>query len=342
MCRYKPLDITKKVLITGAAGFIGYHLSKRLLEAGVNVVGADNLYCSPDVGLRLKRADLLKKNYPNFCFEISNIETYSSIERVFMKYRPNIVVNLAGKAGVRQSTENPRAHLETNVMGFFNVLEACKNFPVEHLLYASSSSVYGNQEKTPYSTTDRVDSPISFYAVTKKMDEIMAFNYSHMHGIPTTGLRFFTVYGPWGRPDMSYFKWADLIREGKPIDIYNYGEMLRDFTYIDDIVEGITRMLCNPPAGETPYKIYNIGNGTPIPLMTFIETFEKALGKTAEKNYLPMQAGDVYQTYADTKDLEKDFDFRPHTSIEYGLQQFADWYWKYSEERERKEEKERE
>lgn len=256
------------------------------------------------------------------------------MEKLFTDFAPDIVVNLAAQAGVRYSIDHPRSYIDSNIIGFFNVLEACRHHPVEHLLFASSSSVYGNQEKTPFATTDPVDHPISLYAATKKSDELMAFTYSHLYGIPATGLRFFTVYGPYGRPDMAYFKFANLIRQGQPIKVYNNGDMLRDFTYVDDIVQGIVNMLCNPPAPmggkETArYKIYNIGNNKPVRLMDFITTLEKALGRTAEKEFLPMQPGDVYQTYADVSELERDFGFRPATDIATGLARFAQWYKDY-------------
>ena len=328
LASYKLFDAKKKVLITGAAGFIGFHLSHRLLELGAEVFGFDNINDYYDTRLKETRLAILKK-YPSFSFLKGDLTDDQAVERVFRDFHPDIVVNLAAQAGVRYSIEHPRAYIESNIVGFFNILEACRNYPVEHLLFASSSSVYGNQKKTPFSTTDNVDHPISLYAATKKSNELMAYTYSHLYGIPATGLRFFTVYGPYGRPDMAYFKFANLIREGKPIKIYNNGDMLRDFTYVDDIVTGIEHMLCNPPQENdagVQYKVYNIGNNSPVRLMDFITALEKALGKTAEKEYLPMQPGDVYQTYADVSDLERDFDFRPQTDIEKGLYEFAKWY----------------
>jgi UDP-glucuronate 4-epimerase len=328
---FNVFDPSKKVLITGAAGFIGFHLAKRLLSLGATVMGIDNMNNYYDVSLKESRLAILR-NYPHFSFVRGNLADASTIQGIFEQFHPEIVVNLAAQAGVRYSIDNPAAYIESNVVGFFNILEACRHFPVEHLLFASSSSVYGNQEKTPFATTDNVDHPISLYAATKKSDELMAYTYSHLYGIPSTGLRFFTVYGPYGRPDMAYFKFTNLIMQGKPIKIYNHGDMLRDFTYVDDIVQGVENMLCNPPRANEygdRYKIYNIGNNKPEKLMYFIETLERAIGKTAVKEYLPMQAGDVYQTYADVSDLERDFDFKPSTSIETGLARFAKWYGEY-------------
>ncbi|MEE3381812.1 MAG: NAD-dependent epimerase [Succiniclasticum sp.] len=329
----KQFDASKRILVTGAAGFIGFHLSRRLLEAGVQVAGIDNLNDYYDPSLKESRLAILRQ-FPQFTFVKGDIADRDTVEKLFTDFAPDIVVNLAAQAGVRYSIDHPRSYIDSNIIGFFNVLEACRHHPVEHLLFASSSSVYGNQEKTPFATTDPVDHPISLYAATKKSDELMAFTYSHLYGIPATGLRFFTVYGPYGRPDMAYFKFANLIRQGQPIKVYNNGDMLRDFTYVDDIVQGIVNMLCNPPAPmggkETArYKIYNIGNNKPVRLMDFITTLEKALGRTAEKEFLPMQPGDVYQTYADVSELERDFGFRPATDIATGLARFAQWYKDY-------------
>ena len=329
----KQFDASKRILVTGAAGFIGFHLSRRLLEAGVQVAGIDNLNDYYDPSLKESRLAILRQ-FPQFTFVKGDIADRDTVEKLFTDFAPDIVVNLAAQAGVRYSIDHPRSYIDSNIIGFFNVLEACRHHPVEHLLFASSSSVYGNQEKTPFATTDPVDHPISLYAATKKSDELMAFTYSHLYGIPATGLRFFTVYGPYGRPDMASFKFANLIRQGQPIKVYNNGDMLRDFTYVDDIVQGIVNMLCNPPAPmggkETArYKIYNIGNNKPVRLMDFITTLEKALGRTAEKEFLPMQPGDVYQTYADVSELERDFGFRPATDIATGLARFAQWYKDY-------------
>ena len=328
---YLPFDAAKKVLVTGAAGFIGFHLSKRLLGLGATVVGFDNVNDYYDVGLKESRLEILRE-YPKFTFVKGDLADEAAVMALFEQYQPDIVVNLAAQAGVRYSIDHPRSYIDSNIIGFFNILESCRHHKVEHLLFASSSSVYGNQKKTPFSTTDNVDHPISLYAATKKSDELMAYTYSHLYGIPATGLRFFTVYGPFGRPDMAYFKFTNKIRQGEPIQIYNNGDMYRDFTYVDDIVTGIEHMLCNPPKvnefGDR-YKVYNIGNNKPEKLMHFIEVLEQAIGKTAKKEFLPMQPGDVYQTYADVSELERDFDFKPATTIEEGLGKFAAWYKDY-------------
>ena len=331
MANFKQFDKTKRILITGAAGFIGFHLAKRLLSLGATVVGIDNLNDYYDVSLKKSRLVILKK-MGGFDFWQVDIADEEAVNGIFAEFQPDIVVNLAAQAGVRYSIDNPKAYMASNIMGFFNILEACRHYPVEHLVFASSSSVYGNQEKTPFSTTDNVDHPISLYAATKKSDELMSYTYSHLYGIPATGLRFFTVYGPYGRPDMAYFKFTNMIMRGETIKIYNHGDMLRDFTYIDDIVQGVENILCNPPHKNEygdQYKIYNIGNNQPEKLMDFIETLERAIGRTAEKEFLPMQPGDVYQTYADVTDLVNDFDFKPSTSIATGLGHFADWYKEY-------------
>ena len=316
------------MLVTGAAGFIGFHLAKRLLSLGASVCGIDNLNDYYDVSLKEARLAILEKE-PSFTFVRGDLADEAAVTKLFEDFRPDIVVNLAAQAGVRYSIDNPRSYIRSNIVGFFNVLEACRHYPVEHLLYASSSSVYGNQEKTPFATTDNVDHPISLYAATKKSDELMAYTYSHLYSIPATGLRFFTVYGPWGRPDMAYFKFTNKIVRGEPIQIYNHGDMLRDFTYVDDIVRGVENMLCNPPKANEfgdRYKVYNIGNNKPEKLLDFIETLEKAIDMEAKKEYLPMQPGDVYQTYADVTDLIRDFDFKPATPISEGLARFAAWY----------------
>ena len=331
MANFQPFDPSKKVLITGAAGFIGFHLAKRLLSLGATVCGIDNLNDYYDVSLKEARLTILEKE-PAFTFVRGDLADEAAVTKLFEDFRPDIVVNLAAQAGVRYSIDNPRSYIQSNIVGFFNILEACRHYPVEHLLYASSSSVYGNQEKTPFATTDNVDHPISLYAATKKSDELMAYTYSHLYGIPATGLRFFTVYGPWGRPDMAYFKFTNKIVRGEPIQIYNHGDMLRDFTYVDDIIRGVENMLCNPPKANEfgdRYKVYNIGNNKPEKLMDFIETLEKAIGREAKKEYLPMQPGDVYQTYADVTDLIRDFDFKPSTPISEGLGRFAEWYKEY-------------
>lgn len=331
MANFQPFDPSKKVLVTGAAGFIGFHLAKRLLSLGASVCGIDNLNDYYDVSLKEARLAILEKE-PAFTFVRGDLANEAAVTKLFENFRPDIVVNLAAQAGVRYSIDNPRSYIQSNIVGFFNILEACRHYPVEHLLYASSSSVYGNQEKTPFATTDNVDHPISLYAATKKSDELMAYTYSHLYGIPATGLRFFTVYGPWGRPDMAYFKFTNKIVRSEPIQIYNHGDMLRDFTYVDDIVRGVENMLCNPPKANEfgdRYKVYNIGNNKPEKLLDFIETLEKAIGMEAKKEYLPMQPGDVYQTYADVTDLIRDFDFKPSTSIAEGLGRFAEWYKEY-------------
>ena len=324
----------KKIFITGSAGFIGFHLSKRFLEKGVAVIGFDNINDYYDVRLKAARLEILE-HYESFTFIKGDLADKASVEKIFLKHQPEIVINLAAQAGVRYSIENPQAYMDSNITGFFNILEACRHNPVEHLLYASSSSVYGNQEKIPFSTTDNVDHPVSFYAATKKSNELMAHTYSHLYDIPTTGLRFFTVYGPYGRPDMAYFSFTQKIMNGESIKVFNEGNMFRDFTYIDDIVRGIENMVVAEPTiteGEAPYKLYNIGNNNPVKLMHFIETIEKAVGKQAVKEFLPMQPGDVYQTYADVDDLMKDFDFKPSTSIEEGLGKFVEWYKSYYNE----------
>lgn len=324
-------DARKTVLVTGAAGFIGYHLSKAIIEAGGTVVGYDNINDYYDVNLKCARLSELEK-YDEFTFVRGDLADAEGVNRLFEDARPDVVVNLAAQAGVRYSMVNPRAYIDSNIVGFFNILEACRNHPVEHLLYASSSSVYGNQKKTPFSVGDSVDKPISLYAATKKADELMAYSYSYLYGIPATGLRFFTVYGPYGRPDLACYKFAERIMAGQAIEVYNHGDMLRDFTYIDDIVEGVMRMLGSPPAVDEDgarSRVYNIGNNRPENLLHFIETLERCLGREAKKEFLPMQQADVYQTYADIDDIEADFGYRPTTRIDEGLKKFADWFLDY-------------
>ncbi|MCI9313541.1 MAG: NAD-dependent epimerase [Lachnospiraceae bacterium] len=326
-----PLDVSKTFLVTGGAGFIGYHLSRSLLTRGARVIGFDNLNDYYDVQLKKDRLAVLKE-YENYTFIKGDLADQGDVIRLFQEYSPHVVVNLGAQAGVRYSIDNPTAYMQSNMMGFFHILEGCRYFPVEHLVYASSSSVYGGNEKVPFSTEDKVDGPVSLYAATKKSNELMAHAYSKLYNIPATGLRFFTVYGPFGRPDMAYFKFTKKIMAGEPIQIYNNGDMYRDFTYIDDIVKGIENILCNPPAANEQgvrYKLYNIGNNKPEKLMDYIETLEKCLGRTAVKEYLPMQPGDVYQTYADVSDLMRDYDFKPDTSIEEGLGRFVAWYREY-------------
>lgn len=326
-----PLDVNKTFLVTGGAGFIGYHLSRSLLTRGARVIGFDNLNDYYDVQLKKDRLAVLKE-YENYTFIKGDLADQGDVIRMFQEYSPHVVVNLGAQAGVRYSIDNPTAYMQSNMMGFFHILEGCRYFPVEHLVYASSSSVYGGNEKVPFSTEDKVDGPVSLYAATKKSNELLAHAYSKLYNIPATGLRFFTVYGPFGRPDMAYFKFTKKIMAGEPIQIYNNGDMYRDFTYIDDIVKGIENILCNPPAANgqgVRYKLYNIGNNKPEKLMDYIETLEKCLGRTAVKEYLPMQPGDVYQTYADVSDLMRDYDFKPDTSIEEGLGRFVAWYREY-------------
>lgn len=325
------LDISKTYLVTGGAGFIGFHLSKRLLEQGAEVIGFDNLNDYYDVSLKKDRLAILKQ-FKHYTFIKGDLSDKGDVFRLFQEYNPHIVVNLGAQAGVRYSIDNPDAYMQSNVMGFFHILEGCRYFPVEHLVYASSSSVYGGNEKIPFSTEDKVDEPVSLYAATKKSNEMMAHAYSKLYRIPVTGLRFFTVYGPFGRPDMAYFKFTAKILNGEPIQIYNHGDMYRDFTYIDDIVKGMENILCNPPKVNEKgacARLYNIGNHKSEKLMDFIEVLEKHLGRTAVKEFLPMQPGDVYQTYADVSDLMRDYDFKPDTPIEEGLRKFVEWYREY-------------
>lgn len=325
------LDTSKTYLITGGAGFIGFYLSKGLLEKGAEVIGIDNLNDYYEVSLKEERLSLLKP-FERYTFIREDISDKAVVMKIFEKYNPQVVINLAAQAGVRYSIDNPDAYIQSNIVGFFNILEGCRYHPVEHLVFASSSSVYGGNKKVPFSTEDKVDQPVSLYAATKKSNELMAYSYSKLYGIPLTGLRFFTVYGPMGRPDMAYFKFANKIMNGEPIQIYNNGDMRRDFTYIDDIIIGIENILCNPPVKDengASYKIYNIGNNQPEQLMDYISVLEKCLGKKAEKEYLPMQPGDVYETYADVQELMNDFDFKPSTTIEEGLSKFAEWFLNY-------------
>lgn len=325
------LDTAKTYLITGGAGFIGYFLSKRLLEHGARVIGFDNLTDYYDVRLKEERLKNLMQ-HKEYTFYRGNLANEEAVTNVFGEYHPDIVVNLGAQAGVRYSIDNPESYIESNIIGFYRILEACRHYPVHHLVFASSSSVYGGNDKVPFETTDMVDRPVSLYAATKKSDELMAYAYSKLYGIKATGLRFFTVYGPMGRPDMAYFKFAKKIMEGEPIQIYNNGDMMRDFTYIDDVVTGVVNILCNPPREDdlgAAYKIYNIGNHKPVRLMDFIETLERCLGREAVKEYLPMQPGDVYQTYADVSDLMHDYGFKPDTPIEDGLKAFVAWFKEY-------------
>lgn len=330
------------LLITGVAGFVGMHLSNQLTNHGYNVIGLDNLNTYYDLNLKKDRLAQLDGN-SNFTFIECDLTERERINKIFEEHRPTVVINLAAQAGVRYSIENPYAYLDSNLTGFLNILEACRNYPIDHLLYASSSSVYGGNKVAPFSTNHNVDHPVSLYAATKKSNELMAHTYSHLYNIPTTGLRFFTVYGPWGRPDMAYFSFTKDILEGNPIKVFNHGKMERDFTYIDDIVEGIVKLIPLAPeknpnwdesidelgASFAPYRVYNIGNNSPVPLMKFINVLEEKIGKEANKQYMEMQPGDVLRTYADVSELERDIDFKPSTTIEDGLGKFVDWYKEY-------------
>lgn len=343
-----------KILVTGTAGFIGFHLAQKLLERGEEIVGLDSINDYYDIRVkygRLAMAGIEKEKieygkpiqsttHSNYKFVQLNLEDKEKLEKLFSQHQFDKVINLAAQAGVRYSLTNPHAYMDSNITGFLNILECCRHNNIKHLTYASSSSVYGLNEAQPFSTKDNVDHPISLYAASKKANELMAHTYSHLFKIPTTGLRFFTVYGPWGRPDMALFLFTKAIFENKPIDVFNHGEMQRDFTYIDDIVEGIIRVNDNPPkenpewnpnsddasVSSAPYKVYNIGNNNPVKLMDFITALERKTGKTAEKNMLPIQAGDVPSTYADVSDLIRDLDYKPQTSIQEGIDRFVDWY----------------
>ena len=330
------------VLVTGAAGFIGFHLSQRLLERGETVIGLDNVNDYYDPSLKEARLALLRAR-PNFTFHRLDLEDGEGIARLFAAARPEVVVNLAAQAGVRYSLTNPQAYVNSNLVGFVNILEACRHHGVRHLVYASSSSVYGANTKMPFSTSDNVDHPLSLYAASKKANELMAHTYSHLFGLPTTGLRFFSVYGPWGRPDMALFLFTKAILEGRPIDVFNYGKMRRNFTYVEDVVEAVTRLMARPPAADpawakaepdpsssyAPFRVYNIGNNQPVDLLGFIALVEKCVGREAQKNLLPMQPGDVPATFADIDALVRDTGFAPSTPIEEGVSRFVDWYRAY-------------
>lgn len=332
----------RNILITGTAGFIGFHLSMKLLERGDTIFGVDNLNNYYDVNLKKARLSLLEKQ-GRFHFHAINISDQCQTESLFNENSFDIVVNLAAQAGVRYSLENPRAYIDSNLVGFTNILEGCRYKNIKHLVFASSSSVYGANTQMPFSVHQNVDHPVSLYAATKKANELMAHTYASLYNIPCTGLRFFTVYGPWGRPDMALFLFTKAILKGEAIDVFNHGKMQRDFTYIDDIIEGVIRTMERIPRGDpdwsgdnpdpgtsfAPYKIYNIGNNNPVDLMHFIETLEKYLGKKAEKNFLPMQPGDVPATYADVDDLTRDVGFKPDTPIEEGIIRFVEWYRSY-------------
>ncbi|MCB9294248.1 MAG: NAD-dependent epimerase [Lewinellaceae bacterium] len=343
-----------KILITGTAGFIGYHLANALAARGDEVIGLDAINDYYDVGLKMGRLDdagfdhrqveykqmVDSRRYPNHRFVQLNLEDTDSLHRLFREHRFDAVCHLAAQAGVRYSIQNPAAYVQSNIVGFANVLECCRQYGVKHLAYASSSSVYGLNKKVPFRTEDNVDHPVSFYAASKKSNELMAHAYSHLFGLPTTGLRFFTVYGPWGRPDMAYFLFTDAILNNRPIKVFNHGDMSRDFTYIADIVEGIRRVIDAPPAGNAawnpqapdpssspaPYRVFNIGNSQPVALMDFIGAIEKALGREAKKQLLPMQPGDVECTYADTSALERELGYKPDTPLKEGIGAFVKWY----------------
>ena len=318
------------ILITGAAGFIGYHLSNRLLALGYQVYGIDNLNDYYDVSLKQARLARLLPHC-NFTFEYLDIRDRSKVAQLFASHNFDCVINLAAQAGVRYSLKNPHAYVDSNLVGFTNILEGCRHGQIKHLIFASSSSVYGANTKVPFAVSDRTDYPVSLYAATKKANELMAYSYSHLYDLPTTGLRFFTVYGPWGRPDMAYFKFTRAIAQGKPIDVYNRGKMKRDFTYIDDVVEAMVKIIPHRPkrATQPPYKIYNLGNNNPVELGEFIRAIEIALGRSAIKNLLPIQPGDVVVTYADVDELMTDFDFKPSTSVVRGIENFVYWYQQY-------------
>jgi UDP-glucuronate 4-epimerase len=332
----------KKVLITGSAGFIGFHLAQKAVQQGYAVTGIDNLNDYYDVGLKHSRLELLKP-LPGFRFEQADLADRNDINRLFSENQFDCVINLAAQAGVRYSLINPHAYLESNLHGFLNILEGCRHNKVGHLIYASSSSVYGANKKMPFSVHHNVDHPISLYAASKKANELMAHTYSALYNLPTTGLRFFTVYGPFGRPDMALFLFTKAIIEGKAIDVYNHGKMKRDFTYVDDIVEAISRLIPkipepdanwsgfnpDPSSSFAPYRVYNIGNNKPVELLRFIEVIEEKIGKKAVKNFMPIQDGDVPETYADVEDLMREVDFKPSTPIEKGVGNFVDWYIDY-------------
>jgi UDP-glucuronate 4-epimerase len=331
-----------KILVTGAAGFIGAALSERLLQRGDSVVGVDNLNDYYDPALKQARLARLAA-YPGFLFQHLDIADSQGMMELFARERPQRVMNSAAQAGVRYSLQNPHAYASSNLNGFLNILEACRHYPVEHLVYASSSSVYGANTRMPFSTRDNVDHPLSLYAASKKANELMAHTYSHLYGLPTTGLRFFTVYGPWGRPDMTPILFARKIFAGETLDVFNYGKHRRDFTYIDDIIEGVVRVLDkpatpnlgwnpddpDPASSRAPYRIYNIGNQTPVDLSVYIETLERAIGKQARQNFLPMQPGDVADTWADVSDLARDFGWQPRTPLETGIEKFIAWFREY-------------
>jgi UDP-glucuronate 4-epimerase len=321
--------MTKKILVTGAAGFIGFHLSQRLNQEKVNIAGLDNLNTYYDVQLKKDRLQQLQQAQVYFIEQ--DIIDQKALLTLFEKESFSHVIHLAAQAGVRYSIDNPQAYIDSNIVGFFNVLEACRHYPVKHLIYASSSSVYGGNEKLPFSVEDPVDHPLSLYAATKKSNELMAYAYAHLYQTPMTGLRFFTVYGPWGRPDMAMFKFTKAIIEGQPIQLYNNGQHYRDFTYVDDIVESIVRLLDCPPKSDkqAPWTVYNIGHGHPVGLLDYIKIIEKHVGKKAIIEFLPAQAGDMENTHADTKSLQERIGFSPIVSLDEGVKRFVDWYREY-------------
>ena len=334
-----------KVIVTGSAGFIGFHLCNSLLEKGHKVLGIDNINSYYDKNLKKARLKIIqnKDKFKNFSFFKGDLQNELFLKNIFKSFEPNIVINLAAQAGVRYSLQNPSTYIQSNIVGFGNILECCKNFHIEHLIYASSSSVYGGNTKFPFSEDDPVDHPVSLYAATKRSNELMAHTYSHLYDLPTTGLRFFTVYGPWGRPDMALFIFTKSIIEGKPIDIYNHGNMIRDFTYVDDVIEGIKLLINKAPTKDesfktfsptssrswSPFRIFNIGNSNPVSLISYIEAIEKSLNLKAKKNFVDMQPGDVSKTFADTNLLEDWIKFRPSTTISNGVGKFIAWYKDY-------------
>jgi len=341
---------SKKILVTGAAGFIGFHIVQRLLERADEVVGLDNINDYYDMRLKHARlaeagieegrikdgAPVRSSKYPCYRFVKQDLKAVEPLSRLFESEKFDAVCHLAAQAGVRYSLENPYAYADSNLVGFVNLIETCRLCEIKHLIYASSSSVYGSNRSIPFSTRDRTDNPVSLYGASKKSNELIAYCYSHLFKLPTTGLRLFTVYGPWGRPDMAYFRFAQSILEGRPIDIYNHGLMKRDFTYIDDVAECVVRIMDKPPTGDanaklsdTPHRILNIGKGSPVDLMEFINLIEKALGKSAEKRLLPIQPGDVAITWADTSDLKREFDYQPSTPLQKGIEAFIEWFLNY-------------
>ena len=336
----------KKIILTGNAGFIGYHVAKRLIKNNYFVIGIDNINSYYDVNLKKQRLELLSKSSAlnnNYKFYRNDLEDTVSIKKIFEEFKPDTVIHLAAQAGVRYSIKKPLTYINSNIVGFMNILESCRKFNIKNLIYASSSSVYGGNSKMPYSESNNVDHPVSVYAVTKKSNELMAHTYSHLYSLPTTGLRFFTVYGPWGRPDMSYFLFTKAILEDQSIDVFNYGEMMRDFTFVDDIIESILRVIYKVPVPDknfdknspdiskswAPYRIFNIGNEKSIKLIEFIEILEEIIGKESKKNFLPMPKGDVLNTLSDTKLLENHINFKPKTNIREGLEKFVIWYKNY-------------